>query len=207
MKYWPLRCALLLALCYPLRAADVESLHTFDFNFSLKPKWTLVLHTRARTFENLSAFNQFRVGPFLEWNAAPRLTALAGYYFIEQNTRMVHEFNEVHRAWAGGEYSLYDGNGWTVVERLLAERHIPNGREDYWRGRARTEVTRKTRIGEVYASGEALRAKGAFFGRYRAGMEWKLNKSVTLGAGYEFRDAASGTGSHVIATAVQWDVR
>ncbi len=208
MKHWPLRCALLLALSLdPLRAADVESLHAFDFNFSLRPGWSLVLHTYARTFDDLSTFHQFQAGPILEWEAAPRLTSLVGYYITERRDRPAGKFFEEQRAWGGGEYSLYEAGGWEVVERLLAERFFPNVGEDFWRWRVRTEVIRSTPIADLYASGEALRARGSFFGRYRAGLEWKLHKSVTLATGYEFRDAARGPGSHLIVTGFEWDVR
>lgn len=208
MKRWPLRCALLLALSLdPLGAADVESLHTFNFNFSLRRGWSLVLHTRVRTFDDLSSFHQFRAGPILEWKTAPRLTALVGYYFTERRDRPGERLFEEQRIWGGGEYSLFESGGWEVAERLLAERFFRNAGEDFWRWRARTEVIRSTPIADLYASGEALRSRGSFIGRYRAGLEWKLHKSVTLATGYEFRDAASGPGSHVIATGFEWDVR
>lgn len=193
-------------LCLPpLGASDVESLHTFNFNFGLNLDWSLQLHTRVRTFENVSAFNQFRAGPILTWNAAPRLKILSGYFFAEQNTRAVYEVYEVHRPWAGGEYLFFSGGGWDVEGRALLERFISSNFEDYWRWRARAKVNRPTPIGKAYASAEVLR-HDIPIGRYTAGFRWKLDPQVTLGAGYEYRDAERGPGSHLISTILEWEV-
>src|SRR5262245_54797465 len=103
MKHWLVASALLAALAVqPMAADDLESLHIFNVNFDLKPGLTVQLHTRARTFENISAFNQFRVGPVVMWQAKPRFNLLAGYYFIDQNTRVKHDPYTVQRIWGGG---------------------------------------------------------------------------------------------------------
>jgi hypothetical protein len=198
--------AILLALPHAgLRAGDVESLHAFDFNFEIKPRWTVRLHTRARTFENIGAFNQFRVGPVVEWEAAPRLTALAGYYFIEQNTRVVHEPYEAHRMWSGAVFHLLKTMRWTLDARTVIERAASGRFEDYTRFRSGAKFARATAFGEAYASGEAQLQQGIWYGRYTGGLEWRLGGPASLGVGYEYRDAARGPGSHVVGTYFEWD--
>lgn len=183
---------------------DVESLHVANVNFDFKPGWTLQLHTRVRTFENLSAFNQYRLGPILLWQAAPRFTVIGGYYYIDQNRRVIHQPYSLHRIFAGGQYRVLRGESWSVDARSAMERFISTGFTDYWRWRNRAMVSWKTRIGLPYATGEALVQQGIWYGRYTGGMQWKLNPKVTVGAGYEYRQAAVGPGSHIIATFFQW---
>lgn len=206
MTKWLLAGFLIWVLPQPeLRAGDVESLHAFNANLTLKPGLTVQLHTRARTFENVGAFNQFRVGPILMWQAAPRLTALAGYYRISQNTRVVHDPYHLNRIWWGGQYRLIERGKWFVDARSVAERFFSGHFDDYWRLRNRAMINRKTSIGTPYVSGEALRQEGIWYGRYTAGMQWQVQKNVTFGAGYEYRDAPRGQGSHVFATMLQWE--
>jgi hypothetical protein len=201
-----LTAILLLALpAAELRAEDAESLHTFNFNFEIQPRWTLQLHSRLRTFQNIGAFNQFRLGPVLEIEAAPRLTALAGYYHIRQNTRDTHEVYPAQRLLAGQEFRAIEAAGFTLDARSLVERHVPSRFEDYWRFRNRAWLARKTSFGEVYTGGEALRAQDAWFGRFLAGVEWRLREGLDFAVGYEYRDAASGPGSHVVGTYFEWD--
>ncbi|HWQ56100.1 MAG TPA: DUF2490 domain-containing protein [Bryobacteraceae bacterium] len=206
MKKWLLAFGLLWVLPQPeLRAADVESLHAFNVNFPIKPGWTIQLHTRVRTFEDLGAFNQFRVGPILMWQAAPRFTVLAGYYRIDQNTRVVHDSYYLNRAWWGGQYRVVERAKWSLDARSVVERFMSGHFDDYWRIRNRVMINRKTSIGTPYVSGEALRQEGIWYGRYTAGMQWHLQKDVTFGAGYEYRDAPRGQGSHIMATTLQWE--
>lgn len=191
----------------PLRADDLESLHVFDLNFGLKPKLTLQGHTRLRTFENLGNFSQFRLGPILSWGAAPRLTILHGYFYTKQRAREVHTFSTVHRLWGGGQYRVYEDNGMALDGRLLAERFLSGSIDDYWRTRGRARLSRGTRIGKLYGSVELLRQQSIFYTWYTGGLQWRLDQGVTLGVGYEYREAARGPGSHIIGTLFQWDVR
>lgn len=190
-----------------LRAGDLESLHAFNVNFGLKPGWTLQLHTRLRTFEDVGAYNQFRAGPILMWQATRRFTSLTGYYVTDQNTRVVHDRYRIHRAWSGGQYRFIGGEKWTLDGRAVVERLLSGSFDDYWRLRNRAIVSRRTRIGLAAASSEAILQQGIWYGRWTGGLQWKLHKNVTFGAGYEYRDAARGPGSHVIATTLQWDAR
>ena len=185
-------------------ADDLESLHIVNVNIDLKPGWTLQLHTRARTFEYVGSFNQGRVGPVLMWQAAPRFTTLAGYYFINQSTRVTHDPYNIHRVWGGGQYRVLRSESWSLDARGLMERFFSNQFNDYWRWRSRAMFSKTTRIGMPYASGEALLQQGIWYGRYTAGMNWQPHRRLIVGAGYEYRDAPRGPGSHVIATFVQW---
>ena len=198
--------ALLWAVLAPgvVLGDDTESLHTANLNFDFKPGWTLQVHTRVRTFENISAVNQYRVGPIVLWQAAPRFTLLAGYYFINQNRRVTHQPYSLHRIFTGGQYRVLRGESWSVDTRSALERFISTGFRDYWRWRNRAMVNWNTRSGLPYVSGEGLVQQGIWYGRYTAGMQWKVHPKVTLGAGYEYRQAPNGPGSHIIATFMQW---
>jgi len=198
--------ALLWAVLAPVvaRGDDVESLHAFNVNLEFKPGWTLQLHQRIRTFENISAFNQYRVGPILLWQAKPRLTLLGGYYYIDQHRRVVHQPYSLHRIFAGGQYRVLLRESWSLDARSAMERFISTGFQDYWRWRNRALVSWKTRIGSPYVSGEALLQQGIWYGRYTGGMLWKVHPKIVLGAGYEYRQALVGPGSHIIATTFQW---
>jgi hypothetical protein len=37
-------------------------------------------------------------------------------------------------------------------------------------------------------------------------MQWQVKNRLLVGAGYEYRDAARGPGSHIIATFFQWTI-
>lgn len=187
-----------------VQADDVGSLHTFNVNLDFKPGWTLQVHTRVRTFENISARDQFRVGPILLWQAAPRFTVIGGYYYIDQQRREVRNPFSLHRIFSGGQYRVLRGDTWSVDARSAMERFISTGFRDYWRWRNRGMVNWSTRIGLPYVSGEALVQQGIWYGRYTGGMQWKVHPRVTLGAGYEYRQSPVGPGSHIIATFFQW---
>jgi len=206
MKYWLHASALLVALaCGPLRADDVESLHAFNVNLDFKPGWTLQLHTRVRTFENLGAYNQARGGPILIWQAKPRFSTLLGYYFLDQNTRVLHQPYTLHRFWGGGQYRLLQQENWSIDSRALLERFVSSRFRDYTRFRARLTLNRKTPVGMLFTGGEALVQQSAWYGRYMAGLQWRLNSRLIFGTGYEYRQALSGPNSHVISTFLQWN--
>ncbi|MBI4891077.1 MAG: DUF2490 domain-containing protein [Acidobacteria bacterium] len=196
--------AVLVASSMPLLADDLETLSVFNVNFDFKPGWTLQLHSRVRTFEDVSALNQFRVGPIVMVQMKPRFTALGGYYYIEQNTRHIHRTYPVQRVWGGGQYRFLRGESWSVDGRSLIERHISPNFPDYWRWRNRAMFTFKSRIGTPYVSGEALVQPGVWYGRYTAGLQWQIQKRILVGAGYEFRQAPAGPNAHIIATFFQW---
>jgi hypothetical protein len=206
MKHWLHASALLVALATgPLRADDVESLHAFNVNLDFKPGWTLQIHTRLRTFENLGAYNQTRGGPILIWQAKPRFSTLLGYYFLNQNTRVTHQPYNLHRFWGGGQYRLVQRENWSIDSRALLERFTSGNIRDYTRFRGRAMLNRGTPIGMLFIGGESLVQQSSWYGRYIAGMQWQLNPRVLFGTGWEYRQALSGPNSHVITTFVQWN--
>ncbi len=200
------RIALLWAVLTPAIAlgGDTQSLHALNVNFDFKPGWTLQVHTRLRTQENLGSFNQFRAGPILLWQAAPRLTVITGYYYIDQNRPLDQRPYSLHRIFSGGQYRVVRRENWSLDARSAMERFISTGFKDYWRWRNRALVSWSTRIGLPYVSGEGLVQQGIWYGRYTAGLQWKLRHKITFGAGYEYRQAPVGPGAHVIATLLQW---
>ncbi|MBN9662793.1 MAG: DUF2490 domain-containing protein [Acidobacteria bacterium] len=185
-------------------ADDVESLHILNLNFEWRPGLTLQLHTRLRTFENLGAYNQFRGGPVLLWQANPRLLVISGYYFTDQNRRVVHTNFDSHRVFGGLQYRVLRGETWSVDARGVLESFHSDQFQDYRRVRTRTLLTKKVRFGEPYASGEALHERGTWYGRYAAGVLWKVHPRLKIGTGYEFRQAMTGPSSHVIGTQFEW---
>ncbi|MBI5085733.1 MAG: DUF2490 domain-containing protein [Acidobacteria bacterium] len=187
-----------------LHAEDVESLHSLNVNLDFKRGWTLQLHGRVRTFENISTHKESRVGPILLWQARPRLTVLAGYYYTNQHARVTHTSSEVQRLWSGVQYRVARGEKWSVDTRGLVERFLPAGHPEYWRWRNRALLNRSTRIGEFFASGEGLVQQGIWFGQYTSGLRWRVAPRVTLGMGYEYRQTAAGLSSHLIGTYFQW---
>lgn len=206
MKHWVHASALLVALgCGPVLADDVESLHAFNVNLDFKPGWTLQLHTRVRTFESLGSFNQARGGPIFIWQAKPRFSTLLGYYFINQNTRVSHQPYSLHRVWGGGQYRLVQREAWSIDARAVLERFASASFKDYFRTRTRAMLNRRTPIGMLYLSGEALAQQNNWYGRYSSGLQWRLNPRVIFGAGYEYRQAPVGSGSHILATFLQWN--
>ncbi|MGC4056117.1 MAG: DUF2490 domain-containing protein [Paludibaculum sp.] len=208
MKQRLLAGVMLAALAQsPSYADDVESLHTLNLNFEWRRGLTLQMHTRLRTFENISAYNQFRGGSVLLWQANPRLQVITGYYYTNQNRRIVHTTYDIHRPFGDLQYRVLRGETWSVDGRVALESFHSDQFENYRRWRGRAQLTKKVRFGEPYASGEAFHERGTWYGRYSAGVQWKLNARLKVGTGYEFRQALSGPPSHVIATQFEWQAR
>ena len=104
----------------------------------------------------------------------------------------------------GGPCRLLAREAWSIDARSALERFISPELRDYWRWRNRAMVNWTMRVGLPYISGESMVQQGIWYGRYTGGMQWKVSPRVTLGAGYEYRQAPVGPGSHVIATFLQW---
>lgn len=196
-----------LLLLQPLRADDVESLHIVNANLDFKPGWTLQLHTRVRTFENMGSFNQFRGGPILMVQVRPRVVGLAGYYYINQNRRVVHQDFSLHRVWAGGQVRVLRHPNWTADARSLAERFVSGQFPDYFRFRNRIMVTRNGGGRRLlpFVSAEALRQQNIWYARYTAGVQYRLSPKVLTSIGYEYRASPTGPPSHILATMVQFE--
>ncbi len=188
-----------------VRANDLETMHYFDTNFVLTKDVSVLMHTRVGTFEDASAFSHFRLGPSVTWRVLPRLSILGGYLYTSQNTRVTHTRRGINRVWPGAQVRIISRPDWKLDSRTIIERFFPPHAEDYWRFRSRAMVIRTTRIGDLFTSGEALVQQGTPYSRYTAGIQVRPHSRVRLAFGYEYRDAPSGPGSHVIVTAFQWE--
>ncbi len=187
------------------RANDLETMHYFDTNFVLTKDVSLLMHTRVGTFEDASTFSHFRLGPSVTWRVLPRLSILGGYLYTDQNTRVTHKHQGVNRVWPGAQVRLIARRDWKLDNRTMVERFMPSQSDDYWRFRSRGMVTRATRVGDVYASGEVFVQRGTPYSRYTGGIQVRPHPRARLTFGYEYRDAPSGPGSHVIVTSFQWE--
>lgn len=198
---------LLAAGTFTAYANDVESLHNFNVNFDFRPGWTLQMHARVRTFEDMSAYNQFRVGPILMWQVLKRVNLIGGYYFTNQNTRVIHRDTDLQRYWGGGQLRWIAKRQWTLDTRHLIERFNPEPEvlPDYWRQRHRALATINTPKVQPFFGVEALRQQNRWYGRYVSGIQFRPVKRMLMGFGYEYRDAIAGPGSHVITTTLQFD--
>ena len=124
--------AFLLLFVAAVQAEDLETSHAFNVNFELAPKWSLLLHTRVRTFQDAHSFYQARGGPIETWQALPRLSVLSGYYYIDQNTRLSKAYT-LHRMWGGGQYRVINASRWSLDGRGVYERFISEQFLDYTR--------------------------------------------------------------------------
>ncbi len=187
--------------------SDVESLHILNANWDFKPGWTLQLHSRVRTFENISAFNQFRVGPILQVRLHPRVIGLAGYYWKVQNRRVIREDFDLHRIWTGAQIRAVQKPRWSVDTRTVIERFVSSEFADYYRFRNRVmwNASGNGRKWLPFASAELLRQQEIWYGRYTAGTQYRPGGGVVLAFGYEYRASPLGGGSHIIATLIQFE--
>jgi hypothetical protein len=182
---------------------DLASLHQLNANFVVKPKLTLMLHSRYRFNDNLSDFFQLRTGPIVFWNWKPRVQGQAGYYYVEQRTS--DSFQTIQRPWAGGQIRVREGELVDLDWRTLVERHIFGGPGDFMRYRTRGMAYFRARKGwQPYASAEALALRGHVIGRYTVGMNYATEGGHLFGFGYEFRQDVGKPGTHIIATLVQF---
>ncbi len=187
------------------KASDLESLHAFNANLDLKPGWTLQLHSRLRTFKEASQFQQFRFGPILIWQAKPRVGILLGQYFLVQQPRAGGPEQHVRRTWGGAQFRVMTKPKYWVDFRSLVEFHSSASFEDYMRTRQRGMITFKVGSTMPYASTEVLLQQDVWYWRYTAGLQFRPAKKALLSLGWEYRDAMSGPGSHIIATMLQFD--
>lgn len=209
-----MRGLFLLLLSAPLLPSqtiedDVESLHIVNANLDFRPGWTLQLHTRTRTFESMSSFNQFRAGPILMVQFKPRLLGLAGYYFIDQNRRVTYQDFHVHRIWLGAQVRAVSHSRWLLDARTVTERFVSREFTDYFRFRNRAMVSANGngngRRWLPFTSAELLNQQRIWYGRYTAGVQYRPGPGVLTSIGYEFRPSPIGSPSHILATMIQFE--
>lgn len=186
---------------------DVESLHIFNLNLDFKPGWTLQLHSRVRTFENIGSFNQFRMGPILQVQLRPRVIGLAGYYWMDQNQRVIHQDFHLHRIWTGAQFRALQRPRWSVDARTVTERFVSSQFKDYFRFRNRVmwNANGSGRKWLPFASAEILRQQEIWYGRYTVGTQYRAGRGLVTAFGYEYRASPLGGGSHILATLIQFE--
>lgn len=199
-----LRVALLMtsALC-ALAQQDAESMHINNTEFGLGKRTTLQIHSRLRTRENYSEFFQLRFGPIVNYNVNKRVTAIGGYYFIDQRYAAVSKphWEDFNRFFGGASVRLVNRKQFTLDWRNLVERFhlIPGG--DYTRVRSRASagwtVKRKWM---PLATFEVLRAQNIASVRIGGGINRRLNREVTAGVAYEMRQYPNRSIGHVVVT-------
>jgi hypothetical protein len=186
-----------------LQAEDFGTLHALNANLEFSQKWTLQLHSRLRSKEHASSLQEARFGPILIGQLRPRLNALAGLY-------QIHQFNSslssptAYRAWGGVQFRTLSRESWWLDSRHLVERYIDRASTDYFRARNRLSLTWRARRLNPYISGEAMVQQGIWYGRFTTGIQWQTSAPVVIGLGYEYRDAPTGKGMHILATQLQF---
>ncbi len=99
-----LRCALGIALLFlanvTLRAEEVWTLHGFDYGLIRTKRIEVDLHTRFRTNQHMTNFQQGRSGAILRWNVNRRFTPIGGYYFGQHEDGR-NEWKRFHRIFGG----------------------------------------------------------------------------------------------------------
>ena len=179
-------------------------MHITNFEFTLNSRTTVQLHSRLRTRDAIREFFQVRFGPIVQFNVNPRVTAIGGYYYIDQHYpgRQAAEWDDFNRYFGGASVRLVQRRKITVDWRNLAERFhtIPGG--DFTRLRSRGSVNLNRRSWTTLGTFEVLRANGTTFFRTGGGISRRMYRVLTVGLGYELRQSPSRALSHIIVTNV-----
>ena len=195
---------ILLLFATILPAQDGESLH--QFNAFLKPtaKWTLQGHLRLRTHQNLSNFFQIRGGPLALYALKPRLTLIAGYYYIGQEVRFTGDLDAFHRGFGGFQTPLIKTPKMVLESRTLVERFVfaPSG--NFTRARQRLYWQRQAAPLMPYASLEGLYAQQRGTFRLGLGLLRQLSPQLQMAMGYELRHYPNGSLGHILTTNLQF---
>jgi len=183
---------------------DAESMHITNLEFTLNSRTTLQLHSRLRTRDAVREFFQARFGPIVQFNVNPRVTAIGGYYYIDQHHpgRKAAQWDDFNRYFGGASVRLVQHRKITVDWRNLIERFhkIPGG--DFTRVRSRGGVNLNFRQWTTVGTFEMLRATNVTFFRTGAGINRRMNRVMTMGLGYELRQAPNRALSHIVVTNV-----
>lgn len=115
--------SVLLLLAGALRAEEVWTLHGFDYGLFRTRRLEMDLHTRFRTNQHMTNFQQGRSGAVLRWNAHRRFTPIGGYYFGQQEDGR-DEWTNFHRVFGGGEALVYGSERMRLASRTLVERSL-----------------------------------------------------------------------------------
>jgi hypothetical protein len=187
-----------------LSAQDVESLHQFNAFFKPTAKLTLQGHARVRSNDNISNIFQFRGGPLAHYALKPRLTLIAGYYYIGQEVRFRGDHDAFHRGFGGVQTPILKNAKMVLESRTLVERFVLTPSGNFTRARQRFYWQRQGARLMPYASVEGLYAQQRGTVRLGLGVLRQLSPTLQLGMGYEMRQYANGSVGHLVTTNVQF---
>ncbi len=194
----------LLVLCSVAAFAqhDAESLHITNVEISLSKRLLLQAHTRLRTRNEYREFFQARLGPILNFQVNRRVTAIGGYYLIDQRYRKStgQDWEDFSRYFGGTSVQVYKRPSLAVDWRGLIERFhsIPGG--DFTRVRNRATLTKTWSTWQTFGTFEVLYAQNTPTVRIGTGLNRRLSRNLLMGFGYEFRQYSNGTKGHIIVT-------
>jgi hypothetical protein len=179
-------------------------MHISNLDLTLNRRTTLQLHSRFRTRDAVREFFQVRFGPIVQFNVNPRVTAIGGYYYIDQHYpgRQAAEWDDFNRYFGGASVRLVDRPKITVDWRGLAEKFHSTPGGDFTRLRSRGGVNLNLRTWMPYGTFEVLRANDTVFFRTGGGINRRMSRVLTMGFGYELRQAPTRALSHIIVTTV-----
>ncbi len=195
---------IILLAATSVSAQDVESLH--QFNAFLKPtsKLTLQGHLRVRSNDNIRNLFQFRGGPLAYYALKPRLSLMAGYYYIGQEVRFRGDIDAFHRGFGGVQTQLIKNSRMVLESRTLIERFVFTPAGDFTRGRQRLYWQRQGRGLMPYASVEGLYAQRRGTVRVGVGVLRQLSPTFQMGMGYEMRQYNNGSIGHLLTSNLQF---
>ena len=201
-----LRCtfvsSLLSLAAGALRAEEVWTLHGFDYGLIRTQRIEVDLHTRFRTNEHMTNFQQGRSGAVVRWNASRRFTPIVGYYYGQQEDGR-DEWTNFHRVFGGGEALVYGSKRMRLTSRTLVERFIAP-EFDFNRYRQRFRLSADRKIGPYLSSEWFFDAKGYLSARHGGGVRWKWSSWSWVEVGYLYDDRSPRLGPerHMIVTQV-----
>lgn len=202
-----MRFALLLlgSLCLSAQN-DAESMHIQNVELTLHPRVMVQLHSRLRTRNEYREFFQTRLGPIVNLQVTKRVTAIGGYYYIDQRYKPASgpRWEDYNRYFAGGSVRWFKTTNWTLDSRHLAEQFLAVPGGDYRRYRNRSIVSRYWKDWQLLQSSEILYAQRTPTYRIGAHVLRRMNRNLLLGVGYEIRQNQNRSLSHVVVTNVTY---
>lgn len=193
--------ALLFVAAAALCAEEVWTLHGFDFGLIRTKRIEVDLHTRFRTNEHMTNFQQGRSGAVVRWNAVRRFTAIGGYYFGQQEDGL-DEWARFHRLFGGGEALVYRNERVRLTSRTLVERFVAAPVADFNRYRQRMRLSVDGKVGPYLSSEWFFDAEGYLSARHGGGVRWKWASWSWVEFGYLYDDRSPRLGPlrHMIVT-------
>ncbi|MBX9601694.1 MAG: DUF2490 domain-containing protein [Bryobacteraceae bacterium] len=189
-----------VAFVSPLLAQVTETQHAAEAAFPLSRKVELTLHTRVRTQPNGLGLYQGRVGPILEIDLAPRLTAIGGYYYTVQSDQE-EDIRGTHRFFGGLKGAALETRMVEAELRSLIERFDSSG-PGFNRYRHRLRLTTPAKVAP-YAGVELFHDAGGWRStRYSGGIRWATSGRFELDFGYFFENRRNllGPDRHMVTT-------